>query len=761
MKKTLLILIAVYSNSLLGQVIMIKDSLLNSPIENVTFRFKAVGLVSDQNGNIDVSLFKDDDVIEISHLAYHTKKIVKKNIRRIVYLNQKTNILPVVIFTEEIKIPISEKYPIFKISPREINRIESSIASLLSSESPVVIQESQSGGGSPNYRGMEANRLLLIVDGIPLNNAIYRSGHLQNSATINPFFIKSVKLLSGPASVAYGNGAMGGALVFKTQSPIYKNSVLFYQQFESSSNAVITSVKTNYHKNRLSHTTAFSMKSAGNLSMGKNRLHGYENWGKEGAINNEQLYTSYIKADFMHKSNYTIKNGQILLNTQYSTSSNINRFDKMNDIVNGVPKYKHWYYGPQKRFFQSINYTANYNTIIFENIKAAMAFQDLKESRHTQLHGEDLLNNRNENVKIYDFNMDFNKQLQKIKIAYGMGSRIQEVSSSANLSGNNSSFYNTTRYPNEGSDVQDFFAYTQFNFPLHEKLDLLIGGRWNYNLLNAKFNSPNFKFENVNARNNSFVKSALISFNPISSTFINASYYGGFRNPNIDDIGKVFSKDGINVVIPNSNLEPEYANNFEFSINYVLTSFKVQIQLFNTQILNAINREYGALNGADSIIYDGQMMRIQMNKNIEHATINGASLLANFNASDNFLITASFNHLIGEKDNNKPLAHIPPFNAKISFNYRLAKHVFDFYTHYNGWKFTEDYDDEGVDNIDEATNDGNPSWYTLNLSYNKKIDKNISFTFAIKNILDAHYKTFGSGLSSSGRNFVGSLSASF
>ena len=162
MKKILLILIAIYSNSLLGQVIIIKDSLLNSPIENVTFRFKAVGLVSDQNGNLDVSLFNDDDVIEISHLAYHTKKIMKKNIRRIVYLNQKTNILPVVIFTEEIKIPISEKYPIFKISPLEINRIESSIANLLSSKSPVVIQESQSGGGSPNYRGMEALSLIHI-----------------------------------------------------------------------------------------------------------------------------------------------------------------------------------------------------------------------------------------------------------------------------------------------------------------------------------------------------------------------------------------------------------------------------------------------------------------------------------------------------------------------------------------------------------------------------------------------------------------------
>ena len=35
------------------------------------------------------------------------------------------------------------------------------------------IQKSQGGGGSPILRGFEANRVLLVVDGVRMNNAIY------------------------------------------------------------------------------------------------------------------------------------------------------------------------------------------------------------------------------------------------------------------------------------------------------------------------------------------------------------------------------------------------------------------------------------------------------------------------------------------------------------------------------------------------------------------------------------------------------------
>ena len=67
----------------------------------------------------------------------------------------------------------------------------------------------------------------------------------------------------------------------------------------------------------------------------------------------------------------------------------------------------------------------------------------------------------------------------------------------------------------------------------------------------------------------------------------------------------------------------------------------------------------------------------------------------------------------------------------------------------------------GVDNIEEATSEGNPSWFTINTIYTRKIDDSLSFSFGVKNILDTHYKLFGSGLSSSGRNFTVSLHTYF
>ena len=40
---------------------------------------------------------------------------------------------------------------------------------------------------------------------------------------LNPFFLEKISIVSGPASIAYGNGAMSGALLFYTKNPLFKN----------------------------------------------------------------------------------------------------------------------------------------------------------------------------------------------------------------------------------------------------------------------------------------------------------------------------------------------------------------------------------------------------------------------------------------------------------------------------------------------------------------------------------------------------------
>ena len=88
----------------------------------------------------------------------------------------------------------------------------------------------------------------------------------------------------------------------------------------------------------------------------------------------------------------------------------------------------------------------------------------------------------------------------------------------------------------------------------------------------------------------------------------------GFRNPNVDDVGKIFSKNDYSVVVPNNELRPEKTNNFEYGIMYLNKRISFEIQFFNTNIKDAIQRTYSTLNGLDSIVYDGEIMRVQMNK---------------------------------------------------------------------------------------------------------------------------------------------------
>ena len=64
-----------------------------------------------------------------------------------------------------------------------------STADLLSNTGNVAVQKSQLGGGDINIRGFSANQNVLVIDGVRMNNLIYRAGHLQDiiKTAINSF----------------------------------------------------------------------------------------------------------------------------------------------------------------------------------------------------------------------------------------------------------------------------------------------------------------------------------------------------------------------------------------------------------------------------------------------------------------------------------------------------------------------------------------------------------------------------------------------
>ena len=770
--KYISIILFLISFKMSAQKITIKDILTQQSIEGVSVSSNTnnKGVISDKKGTSELDLFESIDTLLIQHVAYKNLYITKKDIQNnIIFLVLKTHTLDNVEISDSKQSHFKETSIFTKINAIKIANVQSAQTSdLLEKTMGLSIQKSQNGGGSPNLRGMEANRLLIIVDGIALNNTIFRSGHLQNTSTINPFFLNSVEVLFGPSAVAFGNGAMGGAIIFTTKRPKNNGGHHFAQQYESSSKAVFTSLTSNYKLGKSINISGFSIKSYGDLMMGNNRKHGFSNWGNESIIaeNNIQKGTAYEQADFFHKTLFQLtKNNFLLFNSQFSTSSNINRFDKLNDLKDERNKYLYWYYGPQKRILQSVR-LKNYKHTVFSNEAVFTAsFQDVKESRHKQKQGANLLNNRTESLQIFDLKADVLKQVNKLKINYGFDSRFQKLESTANLSSNNNIYYNTSRYPDGGTNVLNNAIYLQLNYQGLKNIGILLGTRYNVNSLSSKFQDTTtiqLPFDEILVENKSFSNSVQMHYKASKKITVNASISNGFRNPNTDDIGKIFSKDDISVVLPNNQLSPEKSINFETGIvanfNKLIT---FQLQVFQTQIIDAIEKRYAKLNGNDSIIYDGEMMKVMMNQNIGKATISGLNFAYHINLTKRLSHNSSINILRGETSDKLPLAHIPPENIISEINYSIKKQLISFSVHYNGIKKAEDYDISGIDNLEEATQIGNPSWCTLNFKYKITIDKNLTFITGIYNITDIHYKTFGSGISSSGRNFSISLQAKF
>jgi len=770
--KYILIILILISLEISAQKITVRDIITQHPIEGVSISSKSnnIGITSDSKGFSKLNLFKSTDTLLVQHLAYQRLRILKKDIQNnTIFLVLTTHTLDNVEITDS-KLNQFKGESIFtKVNAIKIANVQSAQTSdLLEKTIGLSIQKSQNGGGSPNLRGMEANRLLIIVDGVALNNTIFRSGHLQNTATINPFFLNTAEVLFGPAAVAFGNGAMGGAIIFTTKRPKNKGGHNFAQQFESSSRAVFTSLTSNYKIGKSINISGFSIKSFGDLKMGKNRKHGFSNWGNEPTIveKNIQKKTAYQQVDFFHKTLFQLtKNNFLLINSQFSTSSNINRFDKLNDLKDEKNKYIYWYYGPQKRVFQSLRLKNYKHTAFSSEAVFTAAFQDIKESRHKQKRGTNLLNERTESLQIFDLKTDILKQINKLKINYGFDSRFQQLESTAKLSFNDNIYYNTSRYPDGGTNVLNNAIYIQLNYQGLKNIDLLLGTRYNVNSLSSRFQDTEtikLPFNKILVENKSLSSSAQMNYKVSKNLIFNASISNGFRNPNTDDIGKIFSKDDISVILPNDQLSPERTFNFETGL---VANFNKQItfqlQVFQTQIIDAIERRYAELNNNDSIIYDGEMMKVMMNQNIGRATISGLNFAYNINITKTISHNGSINILKGETSDNLPLAHIPPKNIISELNYSTRKHLISFSIHYNGIKKAEKYDLSGIDNLEEATQIGNPSWYTLNLKHKISVDKKLTFISGIYNISDTHYKTFGSGISSSGRNFSLSLHIKF
>jgi hemoglobin/transferrin/lactoferrin receptor protein len=246
----------------------------------------------------------------------------------------------------------------------------------------------------------------------------------------------------------------------------------------------------------------------------------------------------------------------------------------------------------------------------------------------------------------------------------------------------------------------------------------------------------------------------------------------GYRVPNIDDLAKVFESvqgspttTGI-LVVPNPDLGAEKTINGDLSITkFFGEKARLEGVLFATNFFDAIATRPSTLNGQSTTNYNGFPANVVSSQNVGEAYIYGYSISGSFELIVNLSLTASYNYTHGRIKNEDapetPLDHIPPTFGRIGVNYTKAKIFAELFSNFNGWKRLSNYSSSGEDNLQYATPEGMPSWYTINLRASYTLNKVFTLQAGVDNILDLQYRQFASGINSPGRNIFGTLRVSF
>ena len=782
------------------QTITVKDEGTSEPIEMVSIVSEELNefISTDKEGKANISAFAGAKRIQFQRLGYQIKTLSFEKIKAadyVIMLQASNFSLNEVVVSATRWRQNTGDIPskVISISPKEVEmQNPQTAADLLGVSGKVYIQKSQQGGGSPMIRGFATNRLLYTVDGVRMNNAIFRGGNIQNVISLDPFATENTEVVFGPGSVIYGSDAIGGVMSFQTLSPELSNSdnVLISgkvnSRFSSANNEKTIHADVKYGWKKWAFVTSASRWDYDHLRQGSNGPDDYLKTyhvkrieGEDRVIEQDdpliQNPTAYTQKNLMQKVKFQPnENWDFQYGFHYSETSDYGRYDRLNRVMNGEPRYAEWKYGPQKWMMNNLNITNSKETKAFDQISIRLAHQQFEESRIDRNFQSEIRRIRAEKVDAYSANSDFVKKIgQKSTVFYGAEYILNEVESNGKqeniITGDIAS--SPSRYPQ--STWSSLAVYTNYEFKPSDKFTMQGGIRYNHFLLDAEFDTVFYAFPFTEAEidNGAFTGSLGVVYHPGDSWSVNANFGTAFRAPNVDDVGKIFDSEPGAVVIPNPNLTAEYAYNWDIGIAKVFNDFlKVDFTAYYTILNNAMVRRNSQLNGQDSVLFDGEVSQVQSIQNAAIANVYGIQAGIEMKFTRGINLSSDLNYQIGEEELDdgsvSPSRHAPPLFGTTRLNFKSGDWNVQLYANYQAERphselAVEERRKTEIYALDKNGNTYAPAWYTLNFKMSYQLWKDFSLNAGVENITDQRYRPYSSGMSAPGRNYIVSLNLKF
>jgi len=700
------------------------------------------------------------------------------------------------------------------ISSKKMYQLQgATLAETLVNTGKVFVQKSQMGGGSPVLRGFEASRVLIVVDGIRLNNSTFRAGHLQDIITVDQFGLDRMEVNFGSGSTLFGSDALGGVLYLKTREPQFSKELKLLTQanlrYQTASNSIIgnASLEIQSEKNAIlfnvTHSKYGDLRMGSNSYVESNDSFGLQPYYVSNNSNNGLLFDTILKNDdpfLQPNSGYTQTDWMLkykrnwkgihTVNLQGSLNQGVPRFDRLQYLPpfptgptidpRQAFRYGTWNYSPQNRWFGSYTYESQ----DIHQQRLRMAYQQFDVARVTRPFNMEIERTQKDRVGVYTLMYDRVDELLGFNLSSGLEynfNKVESVGSQREITILNApTELAKSRYADSTAKTASYAIYSHWNRGFG-KTHLSFGGRLNYYTLDAKFresNPWNLPFSDIQFHHLAPTFNVGIVQELFKGFLIKSSINQAFRNPNIDDMTKVFeSIRGEKVFVPTTDLKPEVSLTYDLNFNWKVSEHVyVEFGGYYSKVNDLMSEVYGTIAGEDSMEWDGLLTPIYQIKNVGDGSIYGFFATIQWNVWKKLFLSASTTYTKGNVSYKTfstqqekvilPMDHIPPMYGQLSLKWKSDPYWLETQYLFNGEKKREDYSPSGEDNLNQSPGYynlqlGNPAWGILNLRGGLRLFKGLSLQISAENLLDLRYRYFASGISASGRNISINLNYKF
>ncbi len=622
------------------------------------------------------------------------------------------------------------------------------------SETPgVMVQETAPGQGSPYIRGFTGFQNLFLIDGIRLNNSLFRPGPNQYWNTVDPLTIRRLEIVKGPSSVLYGSDAIGGTVQAVTEDPYGTGGCIYYRG----------STAENSHTGRLEASVEMGAFTAALLGLtGRHFGHlvagegvgtqpgtGYDEWDGDGKL-----------------EHFLDRNTRLVLAFQQVRQNNVPR---THTTVDAVP-----FHGTaagtelqrdsdQERWLLYAQFHKEEMEGFLDALHASLSWHDQSETRHRIRPPSGGGTTNREDLQGFSVGtLGLWLQLESVtavgRLTYGFEVYHDNVNSFSTSSPVQGPVADEATYDLLGLYVQD-------SADVGERWTLVSGLRFTWARADADSVSDPTTGSAISITDDwsAAVGSLRLLYRLTPDLW---HLYGGlsqgFRAPNLSDLTMFDSARSGEFEIPTPGLGPEHFTTAELGLRGRPGRHRVECALFYTWIRDAIERfpNGETTSSGETIVTKG---------NVGNGAVYGVEISGAFGLTEGLSLLGDLTYLMGESDTfatsapvltREYITRLMPLTAHLGLRYEEQERF---------WiealaTFADRADHLSPGDLRDTQRvppGGTPGYGLLGLRAGFDIGKDARLSLAIENLLDKAYRVHGSGHTMQGTNFILTLRKRF